>query len=110
MADKSSVDQIGHRIDRAYMTLDHGGQEQLVSMKQLACGMGMFTLLDASLPNGKGLVKLSTAPDFYFDPAVGEPAQGEFVDPESLHSSRRFGQGAELRMKRYVISYRASGE
>ena len=98
------VDRIGHRIDREFMTLDHGGDEEVVSPRQLDCGMGQFSLLDAHLPSGTGLVRLSDAPGFYFDPEVGPPAPERFVDDRSLLSNRLFGQGAELLVRRYVVS------
>jgi hypothetical protein len=100
------VDQIGKRIDRQYMTLDHGGVEEIVSPHQLNCGMGLFTLLDAALPSGQALVRLSAAPNFYYEPAVGEPTAETFVDESSSSGSRLFGQGAELRMQKYVVESR----
>ena len=102
--ERFSVDQIGHRIDRQFMTLDHGGTEVDVEPRQLACGMGMFTLLDAHRPSGTGLVRLSSVPDFYFDPEVGEPTPETFLDDESLEENRLFGQGAEISVKKYVVS------
>jgi hypothetical protein len=101
------VDQLGHRLDsRDSMSLDHGGTEQLVEPRQLNCGMGTFTLLDAYQPSEQALVRLSTSPDFYFDPSVGAPEPLDFVDEQSLPSSRLFGQGAEIRARRYVVSSR----
>jgi hypothetical protein len=100
------VDRIGHRIDRKYLTLDHGGKEELVEPKQLDFGMGLFTLLDGRLPSGEALVRLSTAENFYFDPAEGEPTPQTFVDEESLPGSRLFGQGAELRVERFIVESR----
>ena len=102
------VDRIGYRIDREYMVLDHGGVEQDVSPNQLNCGMGMFTLLDAHGPQNTGLVKLSNAPGFYFNPEVGAPEPESFIDEAGLASNRLFGQGAELRMRQYVVSSRPS--
>ena len=102
------VDQIGHLIDRAYLVTDHGGTEQLVSPNQLDCGMGLLNLLDGSGPGGSGLVRLSSADGFYFDPSVGATAPASFVDEASVGASRLFGQGAELRMKRYAVSSRPS--
>lgn len=101
------VSNIGHLIDRRLMTLDHGGTEETVIPNQLDCGMGMFTLLDGYLPSKKALVRLSTAPDFYFDTPRGEPTPQTFVDETSQDSSRLFGQGAELRMRQYVVSSRS---
>jgi len=100
------VDKIGFRIDRKYMTLDHGGTEGLVSPNQLACGMGMFTLLDAFLPSKQGLARLSDDPNLYFDPRVGEPTVEQFIDPQSKDQSRLFGQGASIDVKKIVVSSR----
>ena len=74
--------------------------------EQLACGMGMFTLLDADQPSGTALVRLSSVSGFYFDPAVGEPTPQTFLDDESLAGNRLFGQGAEIRVLKYVVSSR----
>ncbi len=104
------VDQIGHLIDRQYMTIDHGGVEETVSPNQLNCGMGMFTLLDAHLPSGIGLVRLSSQPDFYFNPEVGAPEAETFVDDQSLESNRLFGQGAKLEILQYVVESRPAGK
>lgn len=104
------VDQIGRRIDRQYMVLDHGGVDQDVSPRQLNCGMGMFTLLDAHGPSGGGLVRLSNAPNFYFSPPVGAPTLESFFDGTSMAGSRLFGQGAEFRMRQYVVSSRPSAQ
>jgi hypothetical protein len=98
------VNRIGRRIDRKWMTIDHGGVEQDVSPRQLNCGMGHFSLLDGYLPSKVGLVRLSSNPNFYFVPTVGEPAPLCFVDEQSNPGSRLFGQGAEMRLLRYVVS------
>lgn len=98
-----SVDTIGFRLPRSTMTLDHGGVEALVSPNQLVCGMGMFTLLDGHLPSGIGLVRIVSAPDYYFNPELGAPAPETFVDDESLESSRLFGQGAQIDVRRYYV-------
>jgi hypothetical protein len=103
-----SVDRLGFLIDRSMLTIDHGGVEELVELRQLACGMGMFTLLDGSLPSGTGLVRLSTASDFYFDTVAGFAPQ-TFVDEDSREGSRLFGQGAQLRVRRYIVSSAATG-
>lgn len=97
------VDKIGHRLDRQYLTLDHGGQEEIVDMKQLLCGMGTFSLLDAYRPTNVGLVKLGDVTGYY-DPDQGEPVQQAFFDTESEIQNRLFGQGAELTMRKYVVS------
>jgi hypothetical protein len=101
------VDQLGHRLDsREHMTLDHGGTERNVEPRQLNCGMGMFTLLDAYRPSNEALVRLSNTPDFYFNPEQGAPTSLDFVDEDSEESSRLFGQGAKLESRRYVVSSR----
>lgn len=100
------VDRIGRRIDRKYMTIDHGGVEEDVEPRQLDFGMGLFTLLDGRLPSGEALVRLSSAPDFYFDPAAATPTPLTFVDEESDPGSRLFGQGAELRVRRFAVQSR----
>ena len=102
------VDQIGHRIDRKFMTIDHGGVEETVEPRQLDFGMGMFTILDGDLPSGRALGRLSDAPNFYFDPLQGEPTPQTFVDDESKSSSRLFGQGAELRVARVSVESAAT--
>jgi len=101
------VDKIGYRIDQKYMILDHGGEEELVKPNQLVAGLGMFTLLDA-YENRKGLVRLSSEEDFYFDPLKGEPNPIDFIDEQSLESNRLFGQGAELSVKQINVLYTKS--
>lgn len=103
-----SVDTIGMRIDRKYMTLDHGGNEEIVSPNQLDCGIGMFTLLDAYRPSDIGLVRLSDSPNFYFDPVHGQPTPDTFVDDDSLASNRLFGQGAAIHVVKSAVSYAPS--
>lgn len=99
------VSTIGERINRRFMTLDHGGTDSAVSPNQLNGGMGMFTLLDGHKPSNRALVRLSSADNFYFNPKLGEPTGQTFVDEASLERSRLFGQGAELRMVEYKVSY-----
>lgn len=102
-----SVDKIGYRIDNKYLILDHGGEEQLVKPDQLVAGLGLFTLLDAA-ENGKGLVRLSSEENFYFDPSKMNPYPLSFVDEQSLESSRLFGQGAKLEVKQINVLYKKS--
>jgi hypothetical protein len=106
------VNRLGYRIDRAHMVLDHGGTETLAQPRQLACGMGMFTLLDASRPGSQnpGLVRLSTAQGFYFNPFVGQPTAQRFVDDSSQPSKRLFGQGAELKVGDFIVSSRRTDD
>jgi uncharacterized protein DUF6081 len=102
------VTRIGRLIDRAFMTLDLGGVEEDVSPRQLACGMGTFTLLDGFLPSGIGLVRISE--QSYFNPLNGKPVTDSFFfDNQSSPSNRIFGQGAELAVRRYTVSNRDVG-
>ncbi|MFE3458055.1 DUF6081 family protein [Nocardiopsis aegyptia] len=103
------VDRIGHRLpSRRYMMLDHGGEEQLVEPRQLACGMGMFSILDGSLPgrSSEGLVRLTAASDHYYDPVAGEPVPQTFLDDDSAEAHRLFGQGAGLRVGDFAVTRR----
>ena len=88
------MNNLGFRIGRTNLLLDHGGTEQSFVPTQLDCGMGSFSLLDAHGAQNKGLAKLSTLPDFYFNPTLRVPTPEVFVDPQSRQSSRLFGQGA----------------
>ena len=54
-------------------------------------------------------MKLSAAPGFYRNPASGADDL-TFVDELSLPSNRIFGQGAELRMERFVVLSRRSSQ
>lgn len=99
------VENVGMRIDRKYMTLDLGGEEQIVSLNQIDAGLGLFTLLDGTQPTGTALVKLTDLPE-NFDPAKGEPEEPAFIDSESKETSRLFGQGAELICKEYSVIYK----
>lgn len=99
------VSQLGRRLpDPRYMILDHGGVEQQVSMRQLNCGMGMFTLLDGAPYNHPGLVRLNSDPSFYFWTGHGDLTPVWFRDEKGLPENRLFGQGAELRVQRYNVS------
>ena len=98
-----SVNTIGMRLPRQYMVIDHGGVEQPVDMRQLNCGMGMFTLLDASMSGGAGLARLSSTAGFYFLPTAGTSAL-PFVDDLSQPGSRLFGQGASFTVGSYSVT------
>jgi len=98
-----SVNNIGYRLSNPdWMIIDHGGTEQSVTMNQLACGMGMFTLLDGTSSWGSGLVRLSNAPGFYYHPHESSWGQW-FVDDNSNDSSRLFGQGAYFHVGSYSV-------
>jgi hypothetical protein len=99
------VTRIGHRLEsRAHLLIDLGGVEQTVVLRQLDYGMGLFTLLDGAVGSGPGLVRLSDELAYYA-PGQGEPHALCFVDEASRRESRLFGQGAELRMEAYTVSY-----
>jgi Family of unknown function (DUF6081) len=98
--EKFSVNNLGFRINRTHLLLDHGGTEQSFVPKQLSCGMGLFSLLDGHGAQNKGLVRLSSAPNFYYNPTVAAPTPEVFVDPNSVQSRRLFGQGAILTVHR----------
>ncbi|MGW2301898.1 DUF6081 family protein [Streptomyces sp. NPDC001809] len=102
------VDRIGHRLKtRKNLVLDHGGTEVDVRPRQLSCGMGLFTILDGAQPGAaddRALVRLSPAQNRYFKPAVGAPVPQSFHDDTSAESSRLFGQGASIDMRRMIVS------
>ncbi|CAM5469508.1 hypothetical protein SALBM311S_09599 [Streptomyces alboniger] len=100
-----AVDRIGYRLpDRDHLILDLGGREELVAPRQLAGGFGMFTLLDAEIPDTRGgLVRLSSDLQYY-DPDHGSPAQQQFADPASLPQHRLWGQGARLDVRQMGVT------
>lgn len=105
------VDKVGHRLaSRRHLMLDHGGTDQLVTPRQLAAGIGVFTILDGALPgrSGSGLVRLTPATGHYFNPLTGPPTAQTFLDDQSLASNRLFGQGAGLRVRRFVVTRRGT--
>ncbi|MDQ1050686.1 DUF6081 family protein [Streptomyces sp. V4I2] len=99
---KLQTDKIGTRaFDRKYMTLDHGGVEEPVTLNQITCGMGLGSLLDGAKPgaaDGGALVRLKNKDGFYFDPRRGEPVEQRFLDDESRIENRLFGQGSEMKI------------
>lgn len=98
------VSRLGFKLDPSKVTLDHGGTEGLVAPRQLDCGIGLFTLLDAYRPSDLGLVRISENPNFYFDPNVGQPTPEAFFDDHSAPGNRLWGQGAEMTVDHYRIS------
>lgn len=95
-----------YSLPRAFLSVDHGGIPRVVSPPELACGVGMFTLLDDRLPGGPdiGLVRLAGAPDFYFDPLTGPPNMERFADNQSLPGDRLWGQGAQFEMHFFAVT------
>ncbi|CAL9410340.1 hypothetical protein SUDANB171_01638 [Streptomyces sp. enrichment culture] len=100
---KLQTDRIGTRaFDRRHMTIDHGGTEERLALRQVTCGFALGTLLDGARPGarqGQGLVRLDSTPGFYFDPRSGQPVPQTFLDEASGADSRLWGQGAELRVE-----------
>lgn len=95
-----------YSLPRGFLAVDHGGVPRVVSPAELACGVGMFTLLDDRLPGDTdvGLVRLAGAPDFYFDPLLGPPAPERFIDNQSLPQDRLWGQGAKFEMHFFAVT------
>lgn len=98
------VDRVGRRIDRKYMFLDVGGDEDVVTLNQLGCGLGMFTIMDGCLNGSPGLVDLAGFP-MCFDPLKGAPENLMFFDCDSRDTSRLFGQGAEVTCQAFTVAY-----
>ncbi|CAM5538677.1 DUF6081 family protein [Streptomyces abikoensis] len=100
-----NVKGIGTRaLDRKYMTLDHGGTEEVVHPRQLNCGVSTFTLLDGAVGSeSRGLVHLDSVVD-YFDPRKGAPTRQTFLDETSQAGNRLWGQGATLDVSKIEIS------
>jgi hypothetical protein len=98
-----------HPDSREHLVLDLGGREESVALRQLAFGMGLFTLLDASLGGAPPLVRLSDQLT-YFSPLQGAPHRPAFVDESSRPESRLFGQGAEMSVQSYTVAYTESTE
>ncbi len=93
------------------MVLDHGGTEVKLEPRQLACGLGMFNILDGALPGraGSGLVRMSAETGHYFDPTVGEPRAQTFLDDADLPGNRLFGQGSALRVGKFLVTTKRAG-
>lgn len=97
------VSRLGHHLPRRdHLLIDLGGDEQPICPRQLAFGMGLFTLLDGALGSGPGLVRLSDR-EQYRTPRGGKGQALTFVDEHSRPESRLFGQGAELSVSSYVV-------
>jgi hypothetical protein len=71
--------------------------------RQLAFGMGLFTLLDAALGGASPLVRLSDRLT-YLSPSHEAPHVPAFVDESSRPESRLFGQGAEMYIESYTVT------
>jgi hypothetical protein len=100
------VGNIGRRLhSRDHLVLDLGGREETVVPRQLAFGMGLFTLLDAAIGGAPPLVRLSDQLT-YLSPLPGALYPAAFVDESSRPESRLFGQGAEMYVESYTVSER----
>jgi hypothetical protein len=99
------VASVGRLLDsREHLVLDLGGREEAVVPRQLAFGMGLFTLLDAAIGGAPPLVRLSDRLT-YLSPLQGAPHLPAFVDESSRPESRLFGQGAEIYVESYTVTY-----
>jgi hypothetical protein len=103
------VTEIGKRIDRQYMLLDRGGDDETFSPNQLDCAMGTFTFLDGygvgADQTGRGLVQIDADVGTYFDARSGAPVgPAYFLDARSALESRLFGEGAAMQVSHYVVS------
>lgn len=96
-----SADHVGHLIDRKYMTIDNGGIPHEVRSGKLNAGLGVFTLMDASI-DGQALINL-VGDDSYYNPTKGEPIPANFLDPKNLKKNRLFGQGVRLTAKDFSV-------
>lgn len=97
------VERSGHHLPgREHLLIDLGGEEQAVRPRQLAFGMGLFTLLDGAIADGPGLVRLSDRETYLRPRDDGRRAQS-FVDEHSREESRLFGQGEEMTIASYTV-------
>jgi hypothetical protein len=92
-----SVNKIGTlALDRKYMLIDGGGTPEILAPQQLSCNIGTFAILDGASANGEGLVRMTTEPNSYFAPRVGQPKPATFFDDRSLPQNRLWGQAATI--------------
>jgi hypothetical protein len=104
------VAEVGRLLQsREHLVIDLGGREETVVPRQLAFGMGLFTLLDAAIGGGPALVQLSDRLT-YLSPSQGALQPLAFVDATSRPESRLFGQGAEMHVEFYTVAYAELGE
>jgi hypothetical protein len=89
------VENIGFPSPDATMLIDRGGAPGPAAPRQLNCGMALFTLMDGCLtPTGAGLASLG----------------GNYVFPTSFAGGPTlFGQGAEMRVRRFEARSTAAG-
>jgi hypothetical protein len=101
------VTRPGHFLpNHDFVVIDRGGTEQDAGvLRQLVCGIGMFTLVDAYNRDAKkSLVRLVGSPNAYYRSPENASEPPNFFDETSQRSSRLFGQGATLRVRNVVIS------
>ncbi|MFF4529047.1 DUF6081 family protein [Streptomyces sp. NPDC001407] len=72
-----SVRDLGTPL-RDHLVIGHGGPAERATPAQLACGIGLFTLLDAAGPDGRGL--------------------------DGRHAHRLWGQGVRLTARRITVT------
>ncbi|MCC3767134.1 DUF6081 family protein [Streptomyces sp. UNOC14_S4] len=76
-----SVGDLGAPL-RDHLAIDHGGPAGRATPRQLACGLGLFTLLDAAGPDGRALTR----------------------DAHGRHAHRLWGQGVRLTVRRITVT------
>ncbi len=81
------VHRIGHHLDRRdHLLIDLGGAEHIVRPRQLAFGLGLFTVLDGAVGDGPGLVRLSDRTSYY-SPRAALRGPLRFVDEHTFQHS-----------------------
>jgi hypothetical protein len=112
LVDRREVFQVDHEgdyLDRKLVTIDRGGDQTIVSPRQIDCGIGTFTLLDGYRPGDIGLARLASTPGYYVNPDT-HTGDATFIDNLSKPEDRLWGQGATLNVKSIVFSYRRSDD
>jgi hypothetical protein len=89
-------------LDRKFLLLNEGGDEQLVPPRQVTQGGGTFTILDGTDANGKGPARPNSAAHYYFQTKVGAPTSATFLDISALPENRLSRQGAQLPMANVI--------
>ncbi|KOV83058.1 MULTISPECIES: DUF6081 family protein [unclassified Streptomyces] len=105
------VDRIGRpALDRRHLLLDHAGEPEDLSPRQLVAGVGMFTLLDGALDaDGTALVRIDSAPAHYVHPRSGAPWPQTFLDDRSTAAHRLWGQGVGLTVRDVRVTATGTG-
>lgn len=96
------VDKIGHYLGPEHegnLYIDRGGlEEEVPELRQLTCGFGSFSLMDSTIDDKPGLVRLVETEGYYVRPA-------EFLVGDSL-----IGQGTKLEVASVSVSIEEKNE